>query len=46
MRIGQFIILRDIICLKLQMLSKVGSNRLYLVMDNVNKTIKNDILNR
>lgn len=46
MKIGQYIILKDLICLELQMLSKVGSNRLYLVLDNVNKTIKNDIVNR
>ena len=28
------------------MLSKVGSNRLFLVLDNVNRSIKNDIVNR
>lgn len=28
------------------MLAKVGSNRLYLVLENLNKTILNDIVNR
>lgn len=46
MRVGQLVILRDMICLQLQMLAKVGSNRLYLVLENLNQTILNDIVNR
>lgn len=46
MKIGQFVFLRDMINLQLQMLAKVGSNRLYLVLENLNKTILNDIVNR
>lgn len=46
MKVGQFTFLRDMINLQLQMLAKVGSNRLYLVLENLNKTILNDIVNR
>jgi hypothetical protein len=31
-KIGQYVLLRDMICLELRMLGKVGASRLYLVM--------------
>ena len=46
MKIGQYLLLRDMICLSIRMLAKVGSNRLYLVLENINNTLLNDISNR
>ena len=42
-KIGQYILLRDIICLELRMLSKVGASRLYLVVENLNSSIITDM---
>ncbi len=42
-KIGQYILLRDMICLELRMLSKVGASRLYLVVENLNSSIIDDM---
>lgn len=42
--IGHYMLLRDMICLTLRMLSKVGAQRLYLVLENLNSSILNDMI--
>lgn len=42
-KIGQYMILRDMICLELRMLSKVGSPRLFLCLENINHSLLNDM---
>jgi len=36
------IYLRRMICLQLQIMSKVGSNRLYLCLENMNQALLNE----
>ncbi|CAD8147536.1 unnamed protein product [Paramecium pentaurelia] len=45
-QIGQFINLRKLICLVLQMKAKVGSTKLFLCLETLNNTIINDFINR
>jgi hypothetical protein len=37
-------LLRDLLCLELRMLSKVGAPRLYLVLENLNTSLLNDMI--
>lgn len=37
-------LLRDMICLELRMLSKVGAPRFYLVLENLNTSLLNDLI--
>ena len=37
-------LLRDMICLELRMLGKVGSPRLFLVLENLNNSVLNDLV--
>lgn len=37
-------LLRDMICLELRMLSKVGATRLFLVLENLNSSLLNDLI--
>lgn len=37
-------LLRDMICLELRMLSKVGSPRLFLCLENLNTSLLNDMM--
>jgi hypothetical protein len=41
--IGQYILLRDLICLQLRMLGKTGSPRLCLVLNDLNEALLNDM---
>jgi hypothetical protein len=41
--IGQHILLRDMICLQLRMLGKIGSPRLCLVLNDLNEALLNDM---
>jgi len=41
--IGQFVLLRDMICLLLRMLGKTGSPRLCLVLNDLNEALLNDM---
>jgi hypothetical protein len=34
--IGQYLLLRDLICLQLRMLGKTGSPRLFLILNDLN----------
>lgn len=43
-KIGHYMLLRDMICLELRMLSKVGAPRLYLVLENLNGSLLNDLI--
>lgn len=43
-KIGHYMLLRDMICLELRMLSKVGAPRLYLVLENLNASLLNDMI--
>ncbi len=46
LKIGQYIILRRLICRELLMASKIGSNKLYLSLENLNRSVMNDLINR
>jgi hypothetical protein len=41
--VGQYILLRDMICLQLRMLGKTGSPRLNLVLTDLNEALLNDM---
>lgn len=41
--IGQYILLRDMICLQLRMLGKTGSPRLCLVLNDLNESLLSDM---
>lgn len=43
-KIGHYMLLRDMICVELRMLSKVGSPRLYLCLENMNNSLLNDLM--
>lgn len=43
-KIGHYMLLRDMICLELRMLSKVGATRLFLVLENLNSSLLNDLI--
>ncbi|KRX07259.1 hypothetical protein PPERSA_00416 [Pseudocohnilembus persalinus] len=45
-QIGHMILIRKLLCLQLQLMSKVGSKRLYLCLENLNNGIINDVTNR
>lgn len=42
--VGQYILLRDMICLQLRMLGKIGSPRLHLVLCDLNEALLNDMV--
>ena len=42
--IGHYILLRDMICLELRMLGKIGSPRLYLILNNLNQALMSDMI--
>lgn len=42
--IGQYLLLRDLICLQLRMLGKTGSPRLYLILNDLNESLLNDMV--
>jgi len=42
--IGQFILLRDMICLQLRMLGKTATPRLFLVLSDLNEALLNDMV--
>lgn len=42
--IGQYILLRDMICLELKMLGKIGCPRLHLVLNDLNESLLNDMV--
>lgn len=41
--VGQYVMLRDMICLLLRMLGKTGSPRLCLVLNDLNEALLNDM---
>lgn len=43
-KIGHYMLLRDMICLELRMLGKVGAPRLFLVLENLNTSLLNDLI--
>lgn len=44
--IGQCILLRKLICRELLMSARIGSNKIYLSLENLNKSLLNDLTNR
>jgi WASH complex subunit strumpellin len=46
MRVGHYMLLRDMICLELRLLGKVGSPRLFLVLENLNTSLLNDMIKK
>jgi WASH complex subunit strumpellin len=42
--VGQYILLRDMICLQLRMLGKIGSPRLQLVLSDLNESLLSDMV--
>ena len=44
--IGQCILLRKLICRELLMTARIGSNKIYLSLENLNKSLLNDLTNR
>ncbi len=46
LNIGQYVLLRNLICRELLMTARIGSNKLYLSLENLNKSLLNDLTNR
>jgi len=44
--IGQMIILRNMICNVLSTSGRVGSDKLFLALENLNQSLINDLMNR
>jgi hypothetical protein len=42
--VGQYIMLRDMICLQLRMLGKTATPRLFLVLSDLNESLLNDMV--